>query len=738
MPEKSAKIPVKLCPSYLLCGVALTVVYFVSAKLGLSLSVVVNNVTLIWPPTGIALFALVTFGVRYWPWIFLGAFTTNITTGIGMGPATMIACGNTLEAVTAYYLLQTVGFNPALQRIRDVAALILLGAGISTMVSATLGAFSLTHWHIIPWDEFPKAWLSWWMGDALGDLLFASFLFSWWRRESLRWSWRRITEATLFALATLLFTQVIFGNDFTLDGRPLPLAFAAFPLLIWGALRFEMRGATAASLLIGGIILTNIILGQGLFAQGDAFESLSLFWLYMNVNLITGMIIAASVSERRRAEEDMRHLARFDALTGLPNRITLNDRINQAILHAERHRCQAAILFVDIDRFKVINDTLGHTIGDEFLIQAAERLLQSVRHEDSVTRHGGDEFVIVIDDMLDGDNIGKIASKILEHLREEFRVQGIPLYATASIGISAYPADGTDADTLLKHADIAMYRAKELGRNAYAYYSSEMNVRAAERLSMENELRGALQRDEFVLHYQPQLFSKDESIAGAEALLRWKNRQGQLVPPGDFIPLLEETGLIKQVGQWVLKTACEQLAEWHAQGWKHCRMAINISSQQINDPLLPRYIAELLARLKLPASHIELEITETLLMRQDPLTNRVLHDLINLGVLLAIDDFGTGYSSLGYLHKLSIDTLKIDRSFVKNIPRNEDSVAIARAIVGLAHSLDLNLIAEGIETREQCEFFRELKCQMMQGFLFSKPLPADQFIALLARQNSAA
>lgn len=711
-------------------GVLLTLTYFVTAKLGLSLAVVANSVTLIWPPSGLALFALVMFGVRFWPWILIGAFITNLTTGIAWAPALGIGIGNTLEAVVGFYLLRLAGFQPALQRVRDVVALVILAAGISTMASATIGAASLAYWQEIPWNHFPKAWVSWWMGDAMGDLVFASLLFGWRYGGGFAWSLPRLVEASLLAVCLVGVAQLVFGGYFSLAGRPLPLAFTTFPVLIWAALRFEMRGATAATLIIGTVTLLNIIRGSGLFAQGEPFESLLLLWLNVNVSAVTGMVLAASVSQRRQAEEGMRHLARHDALTGLPSRITLGDRIERAILHAERHHCQAAVLFVDIDRFKVINDTLGHSAGDEFLVQAANRLRESVREEDTVTRHGGDEFVVVLDNVNYGEDVVKVAHKILEEMRRPFSVQGMPLHMTASMGVSLYPTDGRDAETLLKNADIAMYRAKDLGRNNHVFYSSEMNARATERLAMENRLRGALGRGEFLLHYQPQYDARNGQVLGAEALLRWRNEQGELVPPAVFIPLLEETGLINDVGAWVIDRACEQLAHWHAAGWERLRLAINISSRQVSDAALPEQVASALARWRLSPTRLELEITESLLVRQDATTEKVLQRLVDLGVLLAVDDFGTGYSSLSYLHRLSIDTLKIDRAFVANIPGNEDSVAIARAIIGLGQSLHLNLVAEGVETPEQHIFLRALGCHMVQGYLFSRPLPAEEFAAL--------
>lgn len=719
-------------------GLLLSLVYFVSAKLGLSLATVANNVTLIWPPTGLALFALLTFGVGLWPWVFLGSFVTNYTTGLSIGPSTAIAAGNTLEALAAVYLLRTVQFQLHLGRVRDVVYLVLLAAGLSTMVSASVGTATLAVAQIIHWENVVLVWLNWWMGDAMGNLVFASFLLAWFQSNRVEWHPQRALEAGVLAICLVGTTHLALSGYFTLADQPLPLAFTPFPILVWAALRFEMRGATGATLIVGTIALYNIIHGNSLFGSAGTFESMLLLWLYINVSAITGMVLAASVSERRRAEGQLRHLAQHDPLTGLPSRAALGDRIEQAVLHADRNQRQVAILFVDIDRFKVINDTLGHSAGDAFIIQVAQRLRASVRDKDTVTRQGGDEFVIVLDDVNQVDDAGKVAQAVLESMRSSFIVHETPLHMSASIGISLYPSDGQDAETLLKHADIAMYRAKGLGRNNYVFYAADMNMRATERLAMENRLRGALDRNEFELHYQPQYDAQSGKILSVEALLRWRNDQGELVQPDTFIPLLEETGLINEVGAWVIDHACGQLSHWHDQGWGHLRVAINISSHQVSNPQLPHHVESALNHWKLAPDRLELEITESLMVNQNAATEGVLSRLVDLGVSLAVDDFGTGYSSLSYLHRMSIDTLKIDRAFVSNIPDNENSMSIARAIVGLGKSLHLSLVAEGVETQAQYDFLRDLGCNLIQGYLFSRPVTADAISRLMEQGSTSA
>lgn len=725
--------------AFLGLGPLLATSYFALAKLGLHFAVIANNVTLIWPPTGLALFALLVFGVRLWPWVFLGALVTNLTTGAPFAACLAIALGNCLEALAGFYLLHLAGFNRELRRVRDVMLLAFLAAGLSTMVSATVGAFSLTQFQVIPQSAFGHAWLTWWMGDAMGNLLFTPLLLAWWFSKKSAFGRGRLVEGLALALSLLAVTEFVFGGQLSLFDRSLPLAFMTFPLLIWAAIRFGMLGATTAVFVMVGVILADIVYGKGLFAQGSALESLTLLWLYANFLAVTSMVLAASTGERKIAELTMRHVAAHDALTGLPNRARLKEDLMAAMARATRHGRQLAVLFMDLDRFKMINDSLGHSVGDQLLVSVSQRLRDCVRDTDAVFRHGGDEFVVLLEDLQHGEYAGKVADMVTAAMNRPFDVQGIALHSSASVGVSIYPRDGEDVETLLKNADIAMYRAKDLGRNNATFYSPEMNARAVERLVMENELREALHLRQFELHYQPQYDPHGMHINGCEALIRWRKSEHELVSPADFIPVLEETGLIKPVGAWVIETACAQLAEWHALGWASPRMSVNISCQQLGDRNLLNQLQGCLHRRNLRPEWLELEITESMLVRHDPATAQILQGFVDLGLRLAVDDFGTGYSSLSYLHRMSIDTLKVDRAFVKNIPGNEDSEAIARAIIALGKSMRLDVVAEGVETTTQAEFLRKLGCDLLQGYLFSKPVPAADFQRLLdgARPQTA-
>ncbi|KAF0191512.1 MAG: signal transduction protein [Gammaproteobacteria bacterium] len=442
------------------------------------------------------------------------------------------------------------------------------------------------------------------------------------------------------------------------------------------------------------------------------------------------------ITERMQIQERLYRLAYHDILTDLPNRALFVDRLDHALARQrDGGRCMA-VLFMDLDRFKNINDTLGHDIGDRLLQMLSERLLESLRDSDTVARLAGDEFVILLEEVDAAGDVAPICRKILDALSRPFVVNGNELYMTSSIGISLYPSDGTDASILMRNADVAMYRAKELGRNNFQFYSADMSARAFERLTLETSLRHALERDEFLIHYQPQICLDTGRIIGVEALLRWQHPDFGLVQPGEFIPLLEETGLIVPVGEWVLRTAMNQAVAWQAVGLDPIRVAINLSSRQFDGRQLLDTVLNLVKETGLETRWLELEITESLLMNNERLTLEMLQALSDAGIRLSIDDFGTGYSSLGYLKRFPIDTLKIDRSFVRDITTDPDDAAIVTAIIAMATSLKLDVIAEGVETRAQLDFLKERQCVCLQGYLFSRPLPVDGMTALLRRDRT--
>jgi diguanylate cyclase (GGDEF)-like protein/PAS domain S-box-containing protein len=443
---------------------------------------------------------------------------------------------------------------------------------------------------------------------------------------------------------------------------------------------------------------------------------------------------ALDITDRKKAEARIEYLATRDALTDLPNRMLLNDRVEQAIVNAHRNFESFAILFIDLDRFKNINDSLGHHIGDHLLRQVAERLLRCVRERDTVARPGGDEFVVAIYDLKNSQDAGHIAQKILQSLSQPFTIENHVLNTSCSIGISTYPADGEDVPTLMKNADIAMYHAKEKGRNNYQFFSAELNRRAVERLQMENELRRAIEREEFVLYYQPQVDLRTGEVLALEALLRWRHPGRGLVHPGKFISLAEETGLIVPLGEWVLNFACRQLNAWNEAGCPPLTLAVNLSAGQlVNNKGFAKTVAGILQSHHIPPAQLEFEMTESMLLANVEENAQILRKLGDLGTRITIDDFGTGYSSLSYLKRLPIDTVKIDRSFIRDIVADGDDAAIVSAIIAMAHNLKLKVIAEGVENRDQVENLRKLGCDGYQGHFFSKPLPPEYLEAKYLR-----
>ncbi|HWP59396.1 MAG TPA: EAL domain-containing protein [Candidatus Acidoferrales bacterium] len=443
------------------------------------------------------------------------------------------------------------------------------------------------------------------------------------------------------------------------------------------------------------------------------------------------VLVARDVTERKRDEEMIRHLAYYDALTGLPNRTLFNDRLAQALAQAYRSRQMIALMFLDLDRLKAVNDTLGHAMGDRLLQAVSERLKGCLREGDTIARLGGDEFLLLLQGVAHLEDVAKVARRLLDALKPSFYCEGQELHTTASIGIAIYPNDSKDADSLMRNADTAMYRAKELGRNNYQFYSASMNESALQRLSLENSLRRALQRQEFVLHYQPQMSLATGEITGGEALIRWNHPELGMVPPVRFIPIAEESGLILPVGEWVLATASAQNKAWQKAGLKPLRVAVNLSPLHFKHKDLAETIARILEKTELDARYLELEVTESVIMQTSELdSDAIVGTMLKLketGIHVSIDDFGTGYSSLSYLKRFPVDTVKIDQSFIRDITTNPDDAAIARAIISIAHSLGLRVIAEGVETREQLDFLSAEKCDEVQGFFLSRALPADDF-----------
>ena len=451
---------------------------------------------------------------------------------------------------------------------------------------------------------------------------------------------------------------------------------------------------------------------------------------------ITGAVIVFhDITEARSMTLKMSHLAQHDYLTDLPNRLLLNDRLTQTILLARRNHKQLAVLFIDLDRFKNINDSLGHLIGDKLLQSVAQRLTACVRGSDTVSRQGGDEFIVLLADVEDPDAIRQSAEKILSTLAEKHSIDQHELNVTLSIGISVFPDDGENAETLLKHADAAMYHAKDSGRNNYQFFKQDMNDRVVDRQSMERSLRQALAQQEFVLHYQPKVNLKTWEIMGVEVFIRWIHPVRGLLYPKQFMTIAEESGLIAPIGLWILRQACQQAQTWQKDGLRPIPIAVNISAAEFRRETLFEDIRNILEETGLAPAYLEIELTESTLLHDIKSTMTVLHLLKTLGVKLTIDDFGTGYSNLNYLRQFPIDTLKIDPLFIRNIIINGGDVTLVSAVIGLGNSLQLRVIAEGVETRKQLDFLQIEHCAEGQGFYFSPPVEATAFAELLGAEN---
>lgn len=436
------------------------------------------------------------------------------------------------------------------------------------------------------------------------------------------------------------------------------------------------------------------------------------------------------ITKRATLEEELHYQATHDMLTGLPNRVLLLDRIRQAMAKADRNNTMFGVLFMDLDRFKLINDSLSHEAGDEILRAVAKRFQSAIREEDTLVRLGGDEFVVIFCDIREADALGPLAQKLLDTFEDPFKIYQHEVTLSTSIGICVYPRDGRNIDVLLRNADTAMYHSKELGANQYQFYTEELNRKNLLRLENESELRHAIARDEFFLFYQPQVDLTTEKLVSVEALIRWNHPTRGLVLPIDFIPLAEETGLIVPIGEWVLRTACKQLKDWQDQGLPPIRVAVNITTRQFRLYNLTQTIMEILEETKLEPKYLELELTENMIISNIDVV-KTIHDIKKLGVQIVLDDFGTGYSSLNYLREIPVDRLKIDQSYVQNIESNRGDDVIIQAIIAMANSLNLEVLAEGVETESQLSFLRTQKCGEVQGFYYSKPISALECEKLL-------
>jgi diguanylate cyclase (GGDEF)-like protein len=507
-----------------------------------------------------------------------------------------------------------------------------------------------------------------------------------------------------------------------------------------GIIAMHYTGMAAANFNKDSICLVQGGVDNSLLAMTVSVVACSILGITLLVSVVDARLAsrtAGLVLSLQQANEKLHYLALHDSLTTLPNRVLLEDRVVHAIASAQRSGTLFALMFLDLDRFKIINDSLGHSYGDKLLQAVARRLVDALRAEDTIARIGGDEFVILLQDITQPEAAGGIAEKILSVLSDPFCIEGQDQYMSTSIGISLYPNDGQDLRTLMAHADSAMYHAKKIGRSTYQFFSKEMNALASVRLENEKNLRHAIENNEFELHFQPRIHVQTGEIVAMEALVRWRHPQKGMIPPDQFIPLAEDMGLIIPLGAWVLMTACQQNKQWQDAGLPHLRVAVNLSAVQFRQNNLAEFITQVLEDSGLDASYLELEVTESVVMHDAEKATSILEQLHAKGIHLSIDDFGTGYSSLSYLKRFPLDTLKIDRSFVRDISTDANDAVIVKSVIALAHSLKLRVIAEGVETERQLAFLSDLHCDEYQGYFHSRPLPVPEFQQLLERVASA-
>jgi diguanylate cyclase (GGDEF)-like protein len=627
-------------------------------------------------------------------------------------------------ALAAYYVTSTIGMGLGLRA--NVAS-----AHPARIATATLSGI------------FGYLSLAW--------LLFGIYELLRRRPVRIRMYWWTLGAVAAFGVITAL---LFIGNDAVSSTRYFirvgvrslisSIAYVASSLAFW-QVRKRRRGVGFTMISIALLLyalqqayLVGISIGWRLFAAVSG--TIYLGYIGFLLQAIMGMsMIACLLEDEREASElasvEMEHLAYHDALTGLPNRPLFMDRLIMAVAQGARSNQKLAVFFLDLDRFKVINDSLGHSTGDGLLKAVAERIRHCVREGDTVARFGGDEFTLLIPRIDHIEDAAKIAQKILETLKIPFIITEHELFVTASVGISIYPSDGVDPETLVRNADSAMYRAKDQGRDNYQLYAPAMNARALERLALENMLRKAISHREFVLFYQPVADIQTKNIVGVEALIRWNHPELGLLSPAHFISAAEMSGLILPIGDWVLRTACKQLKSWQKRIHPGLTVAVNLSARQFQQPNLVEQIEEVLVEAGLEPEYLELEITESNAMQNAENTIHTLRELKSLGVHIAMDDFGTGYSSLNYLKRFPIDTLKLDQSFVRDVTTDPTDAAIATAVIAMSHSLNLKVIGEGVETEEQFAFLKEQKCDYIQGYLFSPPLAvADLETYLLERK----
>lgn len=709
--------------------------YGLAALLSLKLSTYVADVVAaVWLAAGIGAMASLRFGLPGVAGVLIGSFAAN---SLGSSPelAFAIACGAATGAWFMRYLAhQLTPFSMTLDYVSSVAKFTLVMAPLGSAISAFVGVASLHFLGSLAADAIPKGLWVWWLGDILGIFLVAPLLMSASRWDLLPTTKRARLEGLILVLGMVALTRVMLQVVDPLRPAEIVL-FVLLPGVLWAALRFSVTGASLAIFLAAPIVLGMALVSYGGINPNTAPQDVLGLQISMLVMALGGLFVASALAERRYSEMRLDMLANHDPLTGLPNRSYFQDFLGHALARAQREKSQVSLLFIDLDRFKHINDTQGHEVGDQVLRVVANRLDEQLRADDFVARLGGDEFAVVIMHPPASRAASRVAAKLIQALAESFKIEQRRYAIGASIGISVYPDDGQDANTLLRQADLAMYQAKQR-RSGFEYYSDEMNTMAQQQLMLESGLRQAIERRELALVYQPKVDLASGRVVGLEALIRWLTRSGNIVGPEQFIPVAEETGLIVPIGRWVARAACEQWVSWHAEGLAPPPVAINLSPRQFGDERLIDDIDAILHETGMDPAHFQVEVTESAAMDNPVRTFDMLDAMRQRGLHVYIDDFGTGHSNLGQLKRMPIDALKIDKSLIDDVLIDSDDAEIATAIIRLAHALNMRVVAEGVETPEQVAFLKKRGCDEIQGYVVARPLPPDKVGAFFGKTFS--
>jgi diguanylate cyclase (GGDEF)-like protein len=704
--------------------ISLAVMYIVLAKFMHVFFATGSVLSVFWVSSGLALAALLLGGKQLWPGIYVGAFVINIWTGNPIWVSACIAAGNTLEGLLGVWLLtRSKKLDLYLRNFFDYLRLFFLAGVIGAAVASVIGTSTLILSGLITADEYWRNLQHWWMGDILGIAFIAPLILVW--RELPDWFVRRrlLEAVTLFGISFLAGQAIFLDWFYDLVGH-INRGYWMYLFVSLAAVRFGLHGALLVILMAVTQALVGAIDGLGFFGTDIADTQLTNFWVYTMVLVVVGLAQATSIDERKRQ-------ATYDSLTGLPNRRLFQDRLEQELLKAQRDKTALALLFIDLDSFKEVNDTLGHHLGDMLLVAAARRIRSCVRKSDSVARLGGDEFTVILPNLSRFYRAERVATEIIDSLGKSFKLHDEVVYVSGSIGITVFPEDGMSYADLLKHADQAMYAAKNQGRNRFSYFTRDMQEQAEMHMRLATDMRSALLLNQLIIHYQPILDLSTGKITKAEALLRWNHPTLGMIGPGSFVPVAEDAGVINAIGNWVLRESALKAKEWGELIGETFCVSVNVSPIQFMSSEIVEEIIAYLDEIGLSGESLAVEITEGILLNDRPEIPRKLGRLYQAGITVGVDDFGTGYSSLSYLKKFPISQLKIDRSFVRDLDSGRSNQPLVVAIISMAHALGLKVTAEGVETESQRSFLAASGCDSAQGYLFSRAVPASIFVNLL-------